>query len=96
MSDIDQLRNKMDEITLEMIKLLKNRMEVSKQIGAIKKEKGLSVTDEDRERSLRTKVLSLCKELGINETSGARFLNFLLNESVKVHHLRNKLIFQFF
>jgi aspartate aminotransferase len=74
----------MDEITLEMIKLLKNRMEVSKQIGAIKKEKGLSVTDEDRERSLRTKVLSLCKELGINETSGARFLNFLLNESVKV------------
>ncbi len=84
MSDIDQLRNKMDEITLEMIKLLKNRMEVSKQIGAIKKEKGLSVTDEDRERSLRTKVLSLCKELGINETSGARFLNFLLNESVKV------------
>ena len=84
MSDIDQLRNKIDEITLEMIKLLKNRMEISKQIGAIKKEKGLSVTDEDRERSLRTNVLSLCKELGINETSGARFLNFLLNESVKV------------
>ncbi len=84
MSDIDQLRNKMDEITLEMIKLLKNRMDIAKQIGSIKTEKGLSVTDETRESSLRTKVLSLCKDIGIDESTGARFLNFLLNESVKV------------
>lgn len=84
MSDIEHLRNKMDEITLEMIKLLKNRMDVAKQIGSIKTEKGLSVTDETRESSLRTKVLSLCKDIGIDESTGAKFLNFLLNESVKV------------
>lgn len=84
MSDIDQLRNKMDEITLEMIKSLKKRMDVAKQIGSIKTEKGLNVTDETRESSLRTKVLSLCKDIGIDESTGARFLNFLLNESVKI------------
>ena len=90
MSDIDQLRNKMDEITLEMIKLLKNRMDVAKQIGSIKTEKGLSVTDETRESSLRIKVLSLCRDIGIDESTGARFLNFLLNESVKVQSINKQ------
>jgi len=84
MSELDELRNKMDEITLDMIKLLKNRMDIAKQIGSIKKEKGLSVTDEAREEILRTKVLSLCKDIGIEGITGAKFLNFLLNESVKI------------
>ena len=83
MSDLDELRNKMDEITFDMIKLLKNRMEIAKEIGSIKNEKGLSVTDESREEILRTKVLSLCEKIGIEEGTGAKFLNFLLNESVK-------------
>ena len=84
MSNIDQLRNKIDEITLEMTKLLKARMEISKEIGAIKKNLGKQVTDESREENLRSKVVSLCKEIGLEEKVGTKFLNFLLNESVKV------------
>ncbi|MFB5610439.1 MAG: aminotransferase class I/II-fold pyridoxal phosphate-dependent enzyme [Nitrosopumilaceae archaeon] len=84
MSDIDQLRNKMDEITLEMVKLLQTRMEIAKEIGEIKKNLGKKVTDETREENLRSKVVSLCKELGLEDTVGTKFLNFLLNESVKV------------
>ena len=84
MSDIDQLRNKMDEITLEMIKLLKSRMQIAKEIGEIKKNLGKQVTDESREENLRNKVVSLCNEVGLEESIGAKFLNFLLNESVKV------------
>ena len=84
MPDIDELRNRIDEITLEMVKLLKNRQEIAKEIGAIKKNQGLSITDETREENLRTKVISLCKEMGIDEITGTKFLNFLLNESVKV------------
>ncbi|KAG2480992.1 MAG: chorismate mutase [Nitrosopumilales archaeon] len=84
MSDIDQLRNKMDEITLEMIKLLKSRMEIAKEIGEIKKNLGKQVTDESREENLRNKVVSLCNEVGLEESIGTKFLNFLLNESVKV------------
>ena len=53
MSDIENLRDKMDEITLEMIKLLKQRTEIAKEIGDIKKNLGLNVTDEKREDSLR-------------------------------------------
>ncbi len=84
MSDIDQLRNKMDEITLEMIKLLKSRMEIAKEIGEIKKNLGKQVTDESREENLRNKVVSLSNEVGLEESIGTKFLNFLLNESVKV------------
>ena len=84
MSDIDQLRNKIDEITLEMVKLLKNRLDIAKEIGAIKKDHGLNITDEIREETLRTKVISLCKDVGIDEIVGTKFLNFLLNESVKI------------
>ena len=90
MSDIEELRNKIDEITLEMIKLLKNRIEISKEIGAIKKDRGLSITDEAREENLRKKVLSLCKDIGIEEKTGARFLNFLLDESVKIQSTKKQ------
>ncbi|MFB5629970.1 MAG: aminotransferase class I/II-fold pyridoxal phosphate-dependent enzyme [Nitrosopumilaceae archaeon] len=84
MSDIDSLRDKMDAITLEMIKLLKQRTVIAKEIGSIKKNLGMSVTDEKREKNLRTKVVSLCSEIGIDESTGTKFLNFLLNESIKV------------
>ena len=84
MSDIENLRDKMDEITLEMIQLLKKRTDIAKEIGNIKKDLGLGVTDEKREEILRSKVISLCSEIGIDEKIATKFLNFLLNESIKV------------
>ncbi|MEM4378157.1 MAG: aminotransferase class I/II-fold pyridoxal phosphate-dependent enzyme [Candidatus Nitrosotenuis sp.] len=84
MSNIDQLRNKIDEITLQMIKLLKERTEISKQIGELKKSSGLGIFDETREEQLRKEVSKLCNQIDLDESIGKKFLNFLLNESVKV------------
>ncbi len=84
MSDIDDLRNRMDEVTLEIIKLLKTRTDIAKEIGEVKKNIGKGVTDEAREDNLRGKVISLCNEIGLDESIATKFLNFLLNESVKV------------
>jgi len=84
MSDINELRNKMDEVTLEMIKLLKTRTDIAKEIGEVKKNMGLGVTDESREDNLRRKVISLCKNIGLDEAIATKYLNFLFNESVKV------------
>ncbi|WP_179363279.1 aminotransferase class I/II-fold pyridoxal phosphate-dependent enzyme [Nitrosopumilus oxyclinae] len=89
MSDINDLRNKMDEVTLKMIELLKTRTDIAKEIGEVKKNIGKGVTDEAREDSLRGKVISLCNNIGLDETMATKFLNFLLNESVKVQS-RNK------
>lgn len=84
MSDINDLRNKMDEVTLQMIKLLKDRTDIAKEIGEVKKNIGKGVTDETREDNLREKVISLCQEIGLDEKIATKFLNFLLNESIKV------------
>ncbi|AJM92940.1 MULTISPECIES: aminotransferase class I/II-fold pyridoxal phosphate-dependent enzyme [Nitrosopumilus] len=84
MSDINDLRDKMEEVTLEMIKLLKTRTDIAKKIGEVKKNIGKVVTDETREENLRTKVISVCQEIGLDEKIATKFLNFLLNESIKV------------
>lgn len=84
MSEINELRRKMDEITIEMIKMLKTRTDIAKEIGEIKKNSGKGITDELREENLRIKIISLCKELNFDESIATKFLNFLLNESVKV------------
>ena len=84
MSEIDKLRKKMETITLEMIKLLEARTDIAEKIGKIKNDLGISVTDESREVELREKIIAECKTLKLDEKIGTRFLNFLLNESVKV------------
>jgi len=84
MSDIEEHRKKIEEITLEMIKLLKTRTDIAKQIGDAKANLGMTVTDEEREDALRTQVAKLCKEIDLDQSTASKFLNLLLNESVKV------------
>jgi aspartate aminotransferase len=67
-----------------MIKLLKTRTDIAKQIGDAKASLGMTVTDEEREDALRTQVAKLCKEIDLDQSTALKFLNFLFNESVKV------------
>jgi aspartate aminotransferase len=84
MSDIEEHRKKIEDITLEMIKLLKTRTDIAKQIGDAKASLGMTVTDEEREDALRAQVAKLCKEIDLDQSTALKFLNLLLNESVKV------------
>jgi len=84
MSDINDLRNKMDKVTLEMINLLKTRTDIAKEIGKVKKNIGKGISDEEREGNLRGKIIELSKEIELDEALASKFLNFLLNESIKV------------
>ncbi len=84
MSGIDELRGRMDRVTLDMVRLLKQRTDIAREIGRLKKTAGRDVTDEAREGSLRDKVVELSGELGLDGSMAAKFLNFLINESVRV------------
>ena len=80
----------MDKITLDMIRLLKERAEISKQIGNLKNNLHLNITNEERENQLRTKVVAICKEIGLDEKIATMFLNFLLNESIKIQSVNKQ------
>ena len=84
MSDIEKLRMEMEKITADMMKLLKSRTDIAKEIGDLKNKQGRAVADETREDELKSKMMQACDEIGFDKTLAARFLNFLLNESVKV------------
>ena len=68
MSDINDLRNKMDKVTLEMINLLKTRTDIAKEIGKVKKNIGKGISDEEREGNLRGKIIDLSKEIELDES----------------------------
>lgn len=52
MEKIHELRERIDEIDEEILKLLDERVVVAKEIGKIKREKGISITDNDREKEV--------------------------------------------
>ena len=84
MAELDNLRKKINEITLEMFKLLKTRSDLSEEIGNTKQNLGMNIADESREDELRNYVIQLCKEIKLDEKIAKKFLNFLLNESIGI------------
>ena len=84
MTELDNLREKINEITFEMLKLLKTRTDLSKEIGNTKQNLGMNIADESREDELRNYVIQLCKDIKLDEKIATKFLNFLLNESISI------------
>ena len=79
MTELEELRKKIEEITVEMLSLLKIRTEIAQEIGKIKNEQGMSVQNESREDDLRELIKKECKKIGFDETAALKFLNFILN-----------------
>ena len=84
MTELEELRTKIQEVTIEMLSLLKTRTEIAQEIGKIKNKEGMSVSNESREDELRELVKQQCQEINFDSNTALKFLNFLLNESVKV------------
>ena len=89
MTELDELRKKIETITIEMLSLLKTRTEIAQEIGKIKNQQGMSVSNESRENELRELVKKQCNKIDFDSNTALKFLNFLLNESVKVQSLES-------
>ena len=66
MENITTLRKKIDAIDENFVHLLKDRIELCKSIGKIKKEKGLAVKDLRREDEVYLHVMSKALESGLD------------------------------
>lgn len=81
---IGPLRDRIDEITMEMVGLLKARADAAARIGAAKRDAGMAIPDAAREESLRRRVDAECARIGADARAGGRLLDLLFGESVRV------------
>lgn len=66
MSELDQIRENINDIDEQMARLFQRRMKMSAQAAAYKRERGLPVRDEERERALLSRN---CERLTDAETA---------------------------
>ena len=84
MTEIDRLREEMDTVTLDMVRLLDLRIQLSQKMRDAKRRNGVAVNDEARESDLREKVTRICGELGLGKSVAMRFLNHMMNMSIRI------------
>jgi len=65
MEKISSLRKRIDEIDEQILRLLKERVDVCENIGMIKREQRIPVMDRRRENELYTRVTGIAVKLGL-------------------------------
>lgn len=66
MERISSLRKKIDEIDEQILRLLKERVDVCENIGMIKREQGIPVRNRRRENEQYTRITGIASKLGLN------------------------------
>lgn len=66
MEKISLLRKKVDEIDEQILRFLKERVELSKNIGKLKREHGIPMRDDQRENEKYKSVMRRASSLGLN------------------------------
>jgi chorismate mutase len=66
LESIAVLRKKIDEIDEKLVLLLRDRIELCKRIGAVKRENGIAVRDFQREDEVYLNVMGKALEAGID------------------------------
>jgi len=66
MERISPLRKRIDEIDEQILRLLKERVDVCRKIGMIKREQGIPVRDRPRESEQYRRMTEFASKLGLN------------------------------
>jgi aspartate aminotransferase len=87
--DLEELRTLMRSVTVDIMKLVKNRMDIAQRIGAIKTNLNRQIEDEAVEQEIHNHVQELGARIGLDRNFTGRLLNLLLSQSVKVQIQRS-------
>ena len=79
--NLDELREEIRKITVDMLRLAGKRLSLAKRIGEIKRQKGLPMEDLKAEKELKHLVLEKCRVYGVDERLGLKLLNLLIDEA---------------
>ncbi|MBN1892922.1 chorismate mutase [bacterium] len=81
--ELDDLREQINQIDSELVRLLCRRMELSSRIGSVKSEKGLPVIDEARENQILSAVID-CPDPNIDTQALAGLFEHIIDISRKI------------
>lgn len=84
MNNLQEQRNKIDELDGMLINLLGERSKVVENIKKIKQEHNVPIEDMDREAEMKDKRSELCKEYGVNEDLIDSLFTIIIDASKKV------------
>jgi len=83
---MEKQRKKINSIDTEIIKLLAERRDLSKEIIHLKNEKLSSIRDKPREKELLTKIVELGKKSGLDSYFVTKVFNEIIGDSVKLQN----------
>ena len=86
--DLDQIRKDIDQIDQELVALLEKRMVCVGQIVKYKKQEGLPVLDQGREREVLEKVGSLVTDEQYRMTIQAQFQDIMKHSRIYQEEVR--------
>ncbi len=84
MEELEALRLKIVDVTIEILKLVKERLDLAREVKRVKALKGLPIKDEYAERRLLYKVRETCDELNIFPELGEELTQLLIKYSIKI------------
>lgn len=84
LENIAALRKNIDEVDAKLVLLLKDRIELCKRIGAVKRENGIAVRDLQREDEVYLNVMGKALELGLDPQKIAEIFKGIIALSVLV------------
>ena len=80
---LEDMRARIKEITLKMVDLFSERLDLARQIGKLKRERGLPIKDQSVEKDLWNSVKERCIEKRLGEWECRRLFNFLISSSIR-------------
>lgn len=84
MDSIVALRKKIDEIDERLVLLLKDRIELCKRIGAVKRENGIAIRDTQREDEVYLNVMCKALEAGLDPQKVEHIFKEVISLSITI------------
>jgi chorismate mutase len=79
---IEELRDKIDTIDNELLKLINRRLMLTREIGEVKKENHLNIVDMPREKAMFDALEEKCHKLGLDK----RIISTIWQEILKASY----------
>jgi chorismate mutase len=84
LEDLQILRKRVDEIDVQILKALKERVAVCQKIGEHKKQQGLLIQDQNREQEVYSKVNDLAVEFKLEPARIERLYREIVNMCIDI------------